>query len=60
MGAKRISNGVYQYKGYKLTNYGYYLPDHCIWWEAVNIKTGCADFHATTKKEIMDLIDKYD
>lgn len=58
MGAKRISMGVYEYKGYKITNYGYYPPDHCIWWEAVNEETGCADYHAHTKKEIIDMIDE--
>lgn len=60
MGATKISNGVYKYKGYEIHNYGYYHPDHCIWWEAVNIETGCADYHANTKKEIMEMIDSDD
>lgn len=30
---------------------------HCIWWEAVDMKTGCADYHATTKKFLMEQID---
>ena len=34
-----------------------HLPDHCIWWEAVDMKTGCADYHATTKKFLMKQID---
>lgn len=58
MGAKRISNGVYEYKGYKITNLGYYWQDHCVWWEAVNTITGCADYHAGTKWDVMNLIDK--
>lgn len=29
----------------------------CIWWEAVNMETGCADYHANTKKDLMDAID---
>ena len=33
-------------------------PDHCIWWEAVDMKTGCADYHATTKKFLMEQIDE--
>lgn len=57
MGAAKVSSGVYEYKGYEISNCGYYPPDHCIYWEAVNIETGCADYHAHTKKEIMALID---
>ncbi|MCM1298217.1 MAG: hypothetical protein NC203_00450 [Firmicutes bacterium] len=55
--AKRIRCGRYEYRGYRLYNCGYYCPDHCVWWEAVNPTTGCADYHANTKKEIMDMID---
>lgn len=58
MGAIKISKGIYEYKRYRISNCGYYQPDHCIWWEAVNKKTGCADYHATTKKDIIKLIDK--
>lgn len=54
----RISRGVYEYKGYRISNCGYHHPDHCIWWEAVNIETGWADYHATTKREIIDLINE--
>ena len=57
LSAKKIEKGIYEYKGYRLFNYGYYEPEHCTWWEAVNIETGCADYHAHTKKEIMELID---
>lgn len=58
MGATKISNGVYLYKGYRISNCGYHHPDHCIWWEAVNEATCCADYHANTKKEIIRMIDK--
>ena len=58
MGATKISKGIYSYKGYRISNCGYHHPDHCIWWEAVNETTGCADYHATTKKEIIRMIDK--
>ena len=49
--------GKYQYKGYEVTNHGYYSPDKCVWWEAVNRQTGEADYHAHTKKEIGHMID---
>lgn len=58
MGAKKISTGVYEYKGYRIAYQGYHAPDKCVWWEAVNEETGCADYHAQTKKEIMNMIDK--
>lgn len=57
MGATKISKGIYKYKGYRISNYGYYEPDHCVWWEAVDMQTGCADYHATTKKFLMEQID---
>ena len=38
MGAVKISKGIYEYKGYRISNCGYYEPDHCIWWEAVDMK----------------------
>lgn len=55
--AKRLSRSVYEYKGYRISNCGYHHPDHCIWWEAVNIVTGCTDYHATTKKHLIEIID---
>ena len=58
MGVTKISKGVYDYKGYRISNCGYHAPDKCVWWEAVNYITGCADYHATTKKEIIKMIDK--
>lgn len=57
MGAIKISKGIYEYKGYRISNCGYHEPDHCIWWEAVDMKTGCADYHVTTKKFLMKQID---
>lgn len=55
---KRIRSGIYEYKGYNIHNCGYHHPDHCVWWEAVDLKTGCADYHATTKRELMAMIDE--
>lgn len=56
-GAKKLSKGIYEYKGYRIANCGYHHPDHCIWWEAVDKNTGCADYHANTKKELIKMID---
>lgn len=63
---KRIKQGEgnwigcsgYLYMGYEIYNVGYHAPDRCIWWEAVNIETGCADYHATTKRQIKKMIDE--
>ena len=57
MGATKISKGIYEYKGYRISNCGYHEHDHCVWWEAVDMQTGCADYHATTKKFLMEQID---
>lgn len=57
---QKIRSGLYKYKGYELRYFGYHHPDHCVWWEAVNSETQCADFHAHTKKELIELIDEYD
>ena len=56
----KISAGIYEYRGYRMANIGYHHPDHCIWWEAVNIETGCADYHAHTKKRLMEIIDSHE
>ncbi len=54
---KHIYKG-YEYKGYEVHCHGYYPPDKCVWWEAIDIKTGGGDVHAKTKKEIKNLIDQ--
>lgn len=54
---RKISRGIYEYKGYRIVNCGYHHPDHCIWWEAINLKTGCADYHAHTKRSLLRMID---
>ena len=59
MGARKILAGVYQYKNYILYNCGYYSPEQCVCWEAENIKTGCADFHAYSKTHLMGLVDTW-
>jgi hypothetical protein len=55
---KKIRRGKYQYSGFEITNHGYYAPDKCIWWEAVDLKTGCGDFHGHTLNEVKRLIDE--
>ena len=54
---RKISRGKYYVKigehEYELYNYGYYPPDKCVWWEAINLKTNEADFHETTKKDLL-------
>ena len=60
---RRIGDGKttakgYLYRGFEIRNHGYYPPDKCIWWEAVDLKTGCADFHEHTKRDIIKSIDR--
>ena len=56
-GAKKLSKGIYEYKGYRIANCGYHHPDHCIWWEAVDKNTGRADYHANTKNKSQVLLE---
>ena len=57
---RKISKGAYYFKigeyEYKITNHGYYPPDKCIWWEAVNLKANEADFHETAKKYLLQIM----
>lgn len=55
--AKKLSKGIYEYKGYRISNWGYHHPDHCVWWEAVNKNTDSADYHAHTKRKLIEIID---
>ena len=55
--AKKLSKGIYEYKGYRIKKFGYYPPEQGVWWEAVNKSTGNADHHAHTKKKLMEIID---
>lgn len=56
--AKRIDSGKYLYRGFELYFHGWYPPDKCVWWEAVEIADGCAAFRAHTKRHLMELIDE--
>ena len=61
--AKRISAGHYIYRGYEVQSVGYYHPEHCVCWEAVD-SNGCGFAHgfslAMTKRLIDDELDKED
>lgn len=57
MRPKKIRAGLYLYRGYKIRNHGYYPPDKCIWWEAIDTTTQCADYHAHTLGQIIQMID---
>lgn len=54
---EKIRAGEYKYRGWIVSCVGYYPPDHCVVWEAYDPETGCADFHAFSKKAIKKLID---
>jgi hypothetical protein len=56
----KFSNGriIYRYRGFDISRHGYYHPDKCVWWEGIDQKTGCADFHATTRTGIIEMIDR--
>ena len=55
---KKIRSGKYEYRGWIIICIGYYEPEQCVVWEAHDPKTGCADFHGFSKKEIKRLIDE--
>jgi len=54
---KKIKKGTYLYKGYRVQCIPYYHPDRRTVWEAFNDKTGEADYHAYTKRDIKKAID---
>lgn len=58
--SRRIGRGKYYIKiskyEYEVYNHGYYPPDQCVWWEATSLQTSCADFHATTKKDLLAMM----
>ena len=45
------------YKGYELVNLADCSPYKCRWWQAENVETGEADFHANTMRDLMAQID---
>ena len=57
--SKDVKNiGFRFYRGYTIRNHGYYPPDKCVLWEAVNDETGEADFHAKRLKDIIAMINE--
>lgn len=55
---QKIKPGTYKYRGWIIQCVGYYEPERCVVWEAYDPETGCADFHAFSKKAIKKLIDE--
>lgn len=55
---EKVRAGKYRYRGYTLTNVGYYEPEHREVWEAVDEKTSGADFHNFTLTDLLDDIDE--
>ena len=53
-----MSGGKYKYRGFVISNMGYYQPDHHVWWEGVDEKTGEASYHGRTLREVMQMIDE--
>jgi hypothetical protein len=58
----RICSGKYLYRNYLIINHGYSEAGELLYrgvlWEAVNKDTGCADYHASTKYRILEMIDQ--
>lgn len=54
--AKRISKGHYIYRGFEVNSVGYYHPEHCVCWEAVD-KDGSGFAHGTSLAMTKALID---
>lgn len=54
----KINKGHYLYKGYAVYSIGYYEPEHCICWEAVDIN-GCAIAHGKSFAECKLFVDDY-
>lgn len=55
---KKIRAGKYKYRGWIISCVGYYEPKQRVCWEAYDPKTGCADFHGFSKRELKWLIDE--
>lgn len=57
MKARKISDGVYTYKNYRIEYKGWDKSTQSYWWEATNIYTNCIEFREHTLTEIIDDID---
>ena len=56
---KRIRSGKYLYKGFIITNLGYYPPDKKTVWEAVDPETNEGVAHDFTLKRVKQAIDNF-
>jgi len=57
--AKRISQGEYVYRGFRIHCVGYYEPEHHIAWEAIEESTGEGVARGFSKREVMCEIDYF-
>jgi len=57
--ATKIRSGKYLYRGYVVSNLGYYQPEQKVVWEAHDESTGEAVAHGYTKKEVLLAIDGF-
>ena len=55
--AKRLSAGHYVYRGYEVYSVGYYPPEGCVCWEAVD-SDGCGFAHSHSLAETKLLVDQ--
>jgi len=57
--SKKVSKGEYLYRGFTVTNCGYFEPEQRICWEAVDEKTGEAVAHGYSKRQVLCEIDYF-
>jgi hypothetical protein len=55
---RRFRAGYYRYKGYLVRNHGYFVPDKCVWWEAINELTEKLITTQKQKKNLNNLLTK--
>ena len=55
---KKIRAGKYKYRGLIISCIGYYEPEKRVVWEAYDPKSGCAEFHGFSKREVKSYIDE--
>jgi hypothetical protein len=55
---KKIKQGQYLYRGFKIFSYGYYPPEQRVVWEAQHTKNYNL-IYGFTRKELVTKIDNY-
>ena len=59
MKARKVSDGVYNYKNYRIAHKGWDKSTQSYWWEATNVYTNCIEFREHTLTEIIEDIDEW-